>query len=416
MSGLLDILPIEVMVRTMTFLTELDLVIMMYVCKQTKKASVKILETDRVSLQYVVLTDLAAQAGYLSVVQWLCSLKYKFRPSACVAAARGGHSTILEWLRVKGCKEDYRTHEMAAKYGHFELLHQAHFKNQVNPRICAYAAIHGKIDVIEWLHSNGYTWDYGTVYQAAKYGHMELLQWLNSHCDYPSIYFTTAPIGAAKGGHSEILLWLLTKSVYSQVAHCNSEYTNICEQAAKHNRLEILKIIKEKWGQPGFQWSQRTFQNFIVHTEAQQWAACKGHLDVLAWFKEIKCDIPSVVDRWVVRGGQLHILEWLKTIGYRSSSLILIIEIACRYGHVEILELYKDRWNEFLETYRKEKETKFPFDTFERAMIVTKWIKLQNAHLRYLRYAYNDMIINVVETSMRTHKEYFKKYTIDETI
>src|SRR5579872_2555300 len=115
-------LPLDIVYHLMSGLSVLDLVVMMYVCKFTKKVSVKILETDRESLQYVMLSDMAAKLGYLSLIQWLWNLEYKFRPSTCAAAAQGGNLKVLEWLNINGCPWDYTTSEMAAKYGHFDLL------------------------------------------------------------------------------------------------------------------------------------------------------------------------------------------------------------------------------------------------------------------------------------------------------
>ena len=42
---------------------------------------------------------------------------------------------------------------------------------------CAFAAMGGNLEVLQWAHGNGCPWDEQTCYWAATGGHLDVLRW-----------------------------------------------------------------------------------------------------------------------------------------------------------------------------------------------------------------------------------------------
>ena len=94
----------------------------------------------------------------------------------------------------------------AAKRGHLEMLQWARANGcPWHEGTCWQAALAGRLEVLQWLHANGCPWDEDTCSWAAQYGHLELLQWARAN-GCPWNEKTCA--GAAEGGHLEVLQWL----------------------------------------------------------------------------------------------------------------------------------------------------------------------------------------------------------------
>tara|TARA_B110000093_G_scaffold106567_1_gene114601 strand:+ start:96 stop:410 length:315 start_codon:yes stop_codon:yes gene_type:complete len=64
----------------------------------------------------------------------------------------------------------------AAKYGHLEVLQWARANGcPWNKWTCAFAARHGHLEVLQWLRANGCPWDGRT--RAVARDHLEVLSW-----------------------------------------------------------------------------------------------------------------------------------------------------------------------------------------------------------------------------------------------
>jgi hypothetical protein len=96
-----------------------------------------------------------ARGGHLSVLLWLRAHGCPWSPRACGSAAEGGHLSVLQWLRANGCPWDEFTCEAAAGVGHLAVL--------------------------EWARANGCPWDAVSCINAASDGHLSVLQWLRAH-------------------------------------------------------------------------------------------------------------------------------------------------------------------------------------------------------------------------------------------
>lgn len=81
----------------------------------------------------------------------------------CAYAALEGHVNLLEWARSLQAPWDMNT--------------------------CAQAAIGGHVDVLQWLRENGCPWNEQACYIAARYGHLEVFQWaIANDCPYDKTY------------------------------------------------------------------------------------------------------------------------------------------------------------------------------------------------------------------------------------
>ena len=126
----------------------------------------------------------------MATIKWLRS-KGKVFGQYCVADAAGrGHLEAIKEMRrskARGTGESARARwseaavEQAAKGGHLE--------------------------VVQWLRQNGCPWNSTTCYLAAKGGHLDVFKWLRDQ-DPPCPWNEGTCTDAAWGGHRNVLEWL----------------------------------------------------------------------------------------------------------------------------------------------------------------------------------------------------------------
>jgi hypothetical protein len=81
-------------------------------------------------------------------------------PSACDAAAAGGHLELLQWAQANNCTIGAR------KY---------------SSQSCDLAARGGHLETLQWLRANGCVWCLYTCSAAASGGHLDVLQSVGAH-------------------------------------------------------------------------------------------------------------------------------------------------------------------------------------------------------------------------------------------
>ena len=123
-----------------------------------------------------------AHDGFVDTLEWarrksliMYSLK-TFR-----GAAQGGHLWMLKHLRSCGCPWDKSAFAAAADGGHLHVLEQLYIWNdrQINSEeACAAAAGRGHLGILKWLRERRCPWDKRTPIEAARYGHLETLQYV----------------------------------------------------------------------------------------------------------------------------------------------------------------------------------------------------------------------------------------------
>jgi hypothetical protein len=72
----------------------------------------------------------------------------------------------------------------AARDGHFSVVKWLHPHKYNTNRMCDFAALGGKMDILRWLRENGYEWGPNTCAQAARKGNLECLMWARQNGCY----------------------------------------------------------------------------------------------------------------------------------------------------------------------------------------------------------------------------------------
>jgi hypothetical protein len=86
------------------------------------------------------------------------------------------------------------------------------------------------------------------------------------------------------------------------------------------------------------------YKNHII-----EYACQYGHIQVLEWFKnsgyEFKYTDSAIIH--ASRSGHIQVLEWFKNSGYEFKYSELVIENASKNGNVQVLEWFKNSGYEF---------------------------------------------------------------------
>ena len=93
----------------------------------------------------------------------------------------------------------------AAKKGHVEVLQWARSQGcPWNEWTCIRAIGGNQFEILKWAHARGCPWDISTCAVAASVGNLQILKWLKEHgCPWDE----NTTIMASKYGHFEILKW-----------------------------------------------------------------------------------------------------------------------------------------------------------------------------------------------------------------
>eukprot|EP00304_Pavlova_gyrans_P008966 CAMPEP_0206058598 /NCGR_PEP_ID=MMETSP1466-20131121/47021_1 /ASSEMBLY_ACC=CAM_ASM_001126 /TAXON_ID=44452 /ORGANISM="Pavlova gyrans, Strain CCMP608" /LENGTH=373 /DNA_ID=CAMNT_0053433893 /DNA_START=54 /DNA_END=1175 /DNA_ORIENTATION=- len=134
----------------------------------------------------------------------------------CVAAAQAGRLDVLEWAHSQGCRLTEGVFIAVARRGDQEMLDWAlctpcndfPFEVDVRLDVCYEAAERGDLALLKWAHSNHFNWEQEKVLAAtAARGHLEMLEWVLSERDVNCGPLTRTGICAiaAIEGHLEML-------------------------------------------------------------------------------------------------------------------------------------------------------------------------------------------------------------------
>ncbi len=132
----------------------------------------------------------AAQHGRLDALRWLHDTQHvRWDESVCAFAAERGDLVMLQYARehTDGCAWDTRVWRYAARHAHMHVMHYAvAHQAPYDMRVCEAAAAGGHTHVLQWLRY-GYDIDFGlrapmpwnstACAAAAGGGHVATLQW-----------------------------------------------------------------------------------------------------------------------------------------------------------------------------------------------------------------------------------------------
>lgn len=94
----------------------------------------------------------------------------------------------------------------------FDSLWASAYYSSSGTDTCRRLAKAGQVEAVQWAHAAGYLWCERTSKEAARGGHLRLLQWLlSSGCPHDTSEYADHPLSraAVEGGHAEVLQWLL---------------------------------------------------------------------------------------------------------------------------------------------------------------------------------------------------------------
>ncbi len=248
---------------------------------------------------------------------------------------------LAQWARSVGYpSQEVGTGVMARKAvagGRMETLvylrSQREYPPIVDLDLCRLACYHGQLETLQWLHKHGFQWDGHCAHVAAANGHLETLKWARQNgCPF----CMEAVEAATRGDHIECVRWLCTHD--KGLAN-----TRTLQWAAMRGNLAMISL-------------QHSFGAFADNHCVYE-AARQGHLACLKYFVvhmqtdfsfhylmdaalgTIKMNIDLV--HWVL--SHYDAGQWEGFTGMEHPFLSRAIESAAEYGHIEVLELARQR-------------------------------------------------------------------------
>ncbi len=138
------------------------------------------------------------------------------------------------------------------------------------------------------------------------------------------------------------------------------------------------------------------YKNYIINN-----ASLYGHIQVLEWFKNSGYEFEY--DEWAInyasKYGNIQVLEWFKNSGYEFKYNINAINYATINGHIQVLEWFKNSGYKF----------KYSKKAFRTTFIKTLKFYNNNINIKKL-IAWTSEIIFVKSIKFKTQNKYFKGY------
>ena len=316
------------------------------------------------------LCEAAAEGGQLDALRWLRWRNYPWRPLTFVAAVKCtklstvDYFALLQWFRDNYCPKDERVGNVAIMINRLDTLKWLRSIGCLhkNDSYCGTAARYGNIEILQWLFDNGFTRD-KTIRDAAYGGHLHVIKWaMNNGCVLDEDAFEAA----AACGHIDVLQFLEDNAC---------PWTGMASRmAAKHGQLKSLKWIRKhgysinvvyicedaaegmgkdtdpKQQLKTLQWLRK--HNCYWDEMICRQAAARGDLAMLIWARENvvedengcsvawPCPWDSDVLRAAAHNNHLHIIEWAYNNGCPWTDNVCYEAVS--KGYLHILEWVKE--------------------------------------------------------------------------
>jgi hypothetical protein len=190
------------------------------------------------------------------------------------------------------------------------------------------------------------------IREAARCGHMHVLQWLADNCAGRIQWTSEEWFAAAAAGHMDVLEWLFRTT--SKAEH---------EGSVDYARLagELVEISARRGDLPLLQWLCMVVQSSSTTpmkcpTSAIAFAAAGGHLEVAKLITQhglLRSNIPIRMDE-AAANGHLHVLEYFNATG-KGYFLKRTTDEAARNGQLHVVQ--------WLHANRREGCTKLAMDS-----------------------------------------------------
>jgi hypothetical protein len=186
--------------------------------------------------------------------------KARIRRMTCELIAVSGNLPMMKWAR----SDRSSTKDDAADDRSIKQIRPTPFP--WDKETCRNAAKFGHLKLLQWLHKQGCPWNDETFSSAAHSGNMKMMEWLYERkCPWDKWTYRSA----AESGSLDVLKWLYEKK-------CPLSRDTM-SSAARFGNIEMLEL---GWlRQMKYDWGKSTFYG----------AARSGNLDVLKWLRERHC-------------------------------------------------------------------------------------------------------------------------------
>lgn len=297
----------------------------------------------------------------IEFLQWLKDYGYgygwKFSENSMNNAAAIGRIDLLEWFHSNDCKFTMRGAKFAAFRGHFETLKWLYEHIDCcgkmdklsffsSSDIMDYAAGGGHIEILEWLYEHQAKFSYNAMNWAAEFGNIEIIEWLQKRVKICGIV------------KDEKIPFLTDYAVSKAAENGNIEVLNWLYEhkvydetfnmadAARNGHIEILEKHLSRGGYCG--------------SNAMDYAALNGHIKTLEWLRDNIEEITftSRTMELALLNGHIETFEWLfnhrESLGERKNDELpkitsKDIERAIYFGNIEAIKWLKEH-QEYCET------------------------------------------------------------------
>ncbi len=263
--------------------------IQVYISTYLSKIDLQIISDTHSVINNTNICKYAAEHGYVSILQ----LYYVFKARGC-RASDTPIGPIYDWHYTDDIR--YELAENAATFGHQNILEflfaQNCFTQKQKGSLFYTALCHARFKLSIWIYDSG----------CEIHGHIELpitclkmLKWLYSK---NIIKLLDVCISAIYYNKFKALEWAfieLPRSIYHN-------YNKLCAYAAKYNRLNILKWLRNK----GCDWNSSTCR----------YSAERGNLEILQWALANGCPYDNSVKHFATVNKQTEVITWLEANEY----------------------------------------------------------------------------------------------------
>lgn len=260
------------------------------------------MSTFFVEFHFLLSLFFLSPIGDLPLVKWAVQQKNLGLckdETLCSAAASCGSLEMLRWLREEAkLPWDYNVARLASHEGHLSILKYYHANDKLSDRdrkhLTSYVAASGNLEMLQWMHTNGYPIIPYTFQRAASSKHKNsllILQWLHANC--PLVVLDEMD-QAASSGDLERVKWLASIGV--------PVLDSTLTQAVPTGSLELCKWIAETRPSSNLitashtaaSWNWSLILAWLVEEKkclltGELWRAAKGRSRVEAILRRNKC-------------------------------------------------------------------------------------------------------------------------------
>jgi len=237
-----------------------------------------------------------------------------------------------------------------------------------------FACKYGHLDIAKWivqkyeLYYNDAIANYNdALYFACKNGHLDIIQWF-----VPKFFLTSVRkrkyhvyvFGlACKYGHFELVQWAF-QHIRKEDVKCGDNYA--FRNACCNGHMEIVKWLVEQVGDINYDANTNDLMNhYSIENSGRNWAfnqACEqGILPIVEWLfqrtnltlEDLRNDANFALKRACYRG-HIHVVQWLmNNFPLDSDDCSCAILSLCQFSHLNILQLFIQRFQMHMETKAK---------------------------------------------------------------